>query len=769
MGEVSSPTGSVVVSLSDAAALGPAAVGRKAWMLSRLAGAGFPVPDGFVVTTAAWSAPPDELARQVAAAVARFPRAGGFAVRSSAAAEDLAGASYAGQYDTFLDVPPAQVAAQVRRHRCGGQPDRVTAYRSQRDPSSEVAQTDGFASVAALVQPMVPAIAAGVAFTADPITGDPDQTVVTAVRGVAERLVSGESTGDQWRVIGPITTAERVVEDAVTADQARAVATLARDVERLLGVPQDLEWAIEPAGADHGDVNGWRLALLQARPMTALPDPVTWDAPGPGVWHRNFRLGEWLPEPVTPLFADWLLPLLEAGYLDGMQDTTGAVVPFRYAVVNDWYYNSPPRLSLPLLFRTLTQSRGRILPVLGNAILRVSRNPVAADRALLGRLEQDWRQVELTHYQKLVENGWARLPDRNSDDRQGLEEIVEQVATAAGRQLWFLAIVGGSAWKIEAALTRFLTERLPQLLGAGQPLSDGAQTLLRPLPGLTVGQPGHAVFSIDWFWPTAGETPAFAPTDPPVPAELAARRDHGEAACRDALAGTKWLSAFDRLLEVARRYARTREEQAAALTLGWPLLRACADRLATPLVDMGDLEVPGDMHFLTRAQLHHPSTANASVAAARHADWDRRRRHPAPLTLGTASGFIGDPLQHAVEQARGRQAVPADAIVGQPASAGRASGPVRLITDPDQFNTFQPGEILLARATAPAWTPLFARAAAAVTDGGAITAHASIVAREYGIPAVVGTGDATHRLVNGQWVTVDGSTGIVHTTNPSST
>ena len=408
MDEVSTPAGPVVVSLSEAAALGAGAVGRKAWTLSRLAGAGFPVPDGFVVTTAAFDASPDELARQVAVAVARFPGAGGFAVRSSAAAEDLPGASYAGQYDTFLDVPPAQVAAQVERHRSGGQPDRVTAYRAQRDPSPEVPHNSESASVAVLVQPMVPAIAAGVAFTADPVTGDRDQTVVTAVRGVAERLVGGESTGDQWRVIGPAATAERVVEDAVTADQAVAVATLARDVERLLGLPQDVEWAIEPAEPlepDHGDVRGWRLALLQARPMTALPDPVTWTAPGPGVWHRNFRLGEWLPEPVTPLFADWLLPLLESGYLDGMRDTTGAVVPFRYAVVNDWYYNSPPRPSLPLVFRALTQSRGRILPVVANAILRVSRNPVAADRALLGRLEQDWRQVELPHYRELVENG----------------------------------------------------------------------------------------------------------------------------------------------------------------------------------------------------------------------------------------------------------------------------------------------------------------------------------------------------------------------------
>ena len=92
--------------------------------------------------------------------------------------------------------------------------------------------------------------------------------------------------------------------------------------------------------------------------------------------------------------------------------------------------------------------------------------------------------MELPHYRQLVENGWARGPDRNSDDRHGLEEVIEEVATAAGRQLWFLAIVGGSAWKIEAALTRFLIERLPHLLGQGRPLprrdTDPAAAAARP-------------------------------------------------------------------------------------------------------------------------------------------------------------------------------------------------------------------------------------------------------------------------------------------------
>jgi rifampicin phosphotransferase len=108
-------------------------------------------------------------------------------------------------------------------------------------------------------------------------------------------------------------------------------------------------------------------------------------------------------------------------------------------------------------------------------------------------------------------------------------------------------------------------------------------------------------------------------------------------------------------------------------------------------------------------------------------------------------------------------AVPSDTAVvsGTPASPGRATGPVRVIRGPEQFDQLEPGEILVAPLTAPAWTPLFTRAAAVVTDVGSPAAHASIVAREYGIPAVVGCGDATARLRTGMRVTVDGTTGNV--------
>ena len=102
-----------------------------------------------------------------------------------------------------------------------------------------------------------------------------------------------------------------------------------------------------------------------------------------------------------------------------------------------------------------------------------------------------------------------------------------------------------------------------------------------------------------------------------------------------------------------------------------------------------------------------------------------------------------------------------NALSGLPASPGRASGPARVIRTPEEFDRLQPGDVLIAPVTTPAWTPLFARAVAVVTDTGSPLAHASLAAREYGIPAVVGTGSATARLQNGQMVTVDGTTGLV--------
>ena len=159
--------------------------GSKAARLAAALAAGFPVPDGFVVPVGQ-EVDDAVLAAAAAAVAARL------AVRSSAVAEDLAGASFAGLYESYLDLAPAQVPDAVRRCRRSADTARVATYRAR--------ATDAESGVAVLVQAMVAAKAAGVAFTADPLTGDRDVAVITAVAGVADCLVGGEATGEAWRV-----------------------------------------------------------------------------------------------------------------------------------------------------------------------------------------------------------------------------------------------------------------------------------------------------------------------------------------------------------------------------------------------------------------------------------------------------------------------------------------------------------------------------------------------------------------------------------------
>lgn len=723
----------LVITLAHASAYGPAVVGTKAHTLAVLAAAGFPVPDGFVVTWRAQRAW-DQALSQVRDAVAAL-EARRLAVRSSGTEEDLADASFAGQYETVLDVDSDGLPTALRRVFDSADSVRVSSYRG-----ASTAQ----ATMAVLVQKMIAADAAGVAFTANPLTGRRDETIVTATRGRGERLVSGEAEGDEWVVRGAQATANRSKEGAIDAAQAVAVAQLGRRVEEHAGRPQDIEWAIA----------GGTLYLLQARPITALPDVVTWDPPGPGRWMRNFRLGEWLPDPMTPLFATWLLPRLEAGLHDAMRATAGAVLPFRHAAINGWYYTALPHPPAARILDAVVRSHGRVVPFAFNALIRVNRRPDAADRALLGELVRQWRDERLPDYQRRVAAAAARAGHADADE---LERLIDDLGHAAGEQLWWLELLGGAAWKMEACLARFIDRHVPD---AG----DGVQVLLAGLGRSPSAVPAHAVQSLDWYHATAGELAA-GPTAqvPPSRPPVVARREQAERACRRALADRPARrQRFDALLDVAQRYTVLREEQARDLTLAWPWLRACALRLGANLCDRGAIGHAEDVFFLTPSEVRSGGDRRAEVET-RRADWQRQRRLMAPLTIGTAPRLLPDVIAGAVATVTRRTDTPEDAIVGQPASPGRATGAVRVVGGTDDFARFQPGEILVARTMAPAWTPLLTRAAAVVTDGGTLAAHASLIAREYGIPAVVATGDATARLRDGQIVTVNGSAGVVLT------
>ena len=703
--------------------------GVKASNLGELKRAGFPVPDGFVVT--------GETSDEVFHAAEQL--GGPWAVRSSGVAEDLAGASFAGQYETVLNVcGREELIAAIQRCRASAASDRVASYRAARNAPAD-------SRLAVLVQTMLEPEAAGVAFTANPITGDRNEVVMTAARGLGERVVSGEAQGDEWVIRNGNPVCRRSVEHAIEPAQAMELAELARRIEEQFGAPQDIEWAIADG----------RPFVLQTRPMTSLPEPVRWDPPSPGHWSRTLRLGEWLPEAMTPLFADWLLERIEGGYLVGMKRTAGASVPFRHAMVNGWYYTAPPRFPLFVLLRAAFQSRGRLVSFFVNALLRVWSKPELADQRLLRGLSNEWRESTLPRYRRLVETSEAAF------DRATAEELVrwvDEIGALAGEALWSLAIVGGSAWKMEACLAKFLRRHVPGVAELG------TQALLTSLPTTEAasGVAPHAVQSIDWYRPTAGEL-TLPGTDGlgDRRAKGVAERERIESACRAALAKTPdRLARFETLLEVAQRYAAIREEQAALLTLGWPLLRRCVHRLADEAVGAAVIREKDDAFFLTRHELLGRSEQHEK-AHRRRAAWEGQRRLIAPLVVGQASKPMEAAIASVVHAVRTSGNRSSNAIVGQPASPGRATGAVRLLDGPEDFDRLLSGEVIVARGTAPAWTPLFARAAAVVTDGGSLAAHASLVAREYGIPAVVGTGDATARLSDGQQVTVDGSAGVV--------
>jgi rifampicin phosphotransferase len=731
----------VVLPLDAVNAADAARVGGKAANLGELKKAGFNVPDGFVVI----GEPPENLDDIIQAL-----GSGPLAVRSSAVAEDLAEASFAGQYETFLNVQGLeQLRKAIDDCRRSASSARVASYRANRAEAAPV-------EIAVLVQRMVPAESAGVAFTANPVTGDRSEVSISAVRGLGERLVSGEAQADEWVVRANKPQRRRSSEDAITADHAAAVADLARSAAAHFGRPQDVEWAFA----------GGELYVLQSRPMTALPPPVDWTPPrvsgfhppGPSYWMRNLRLGEWLPEPITPLFEDWLLKLISRGFGRGTRVDTGLSTGLRYAVVNGWFYSTPePDLRLSDLL-TAVATRPISMFQFVSSLIKQADDPQLAERRFFARVVGRWRNQTLPQYRRLVDEASAKVESASIAD---CVATVDRVGKAAGEQLWALAIGGGSAWKIEVALGRFYRQHL-----ASQVEID-VRVLLA---GLSPSEPApltHAVLSADWYWPTLGESPHTGPVTQlrQRREELIERREAAEKACRQALQHRpELLRRFEVLLGLAQKYAQLREEQASLFTLGWPVLRRCVLRLANAAVASGAIDRAEDAFFLSRSEFVESATSANKARQARvrerRDEWERCRRLAPPLALGTIPKLL-ERMLGSLEVVRTERAAPEGALRGDPASPGRASGRVRVVRGPSDFDKFEQDEVLVAQLTAPAWTPLFARAAAVVTDGGSLAAHASLVAREYGIPAVVATGDATSRLTDGQLVTVDGSAGLV--------
>ena len=726
-------TSTAVRRLSDVGMADAAEVGGKAAGLGELIAVGARVPDGVVLTAAAAEMTANEREPLVRAAALELG-AGPFAVRSSGVAEDGAEASFAGMYETVLNVSADQLAVATDRSISSAGTARVATY------APAINGTDG--RLAVIIQRMVAPVGAGVVLTADPITGDRGTTVISAVRGIGDRLVSGEAIGDEWVVIGGDAIPRRQPEHAIDRRQVIQVASEARRIAAARGAPQDIEWAIDGGGT---------LWILQARPMTALPRDVSWDPPARGAFTRTFRFGEWISEPVTPLFESWLLTAMEERLHSLLAELLGERDPRPYhVVVNGWYYYSVNWLSPGVQMRNLPGMLWRLI----RYPRRIAGLFPATVRHSVPPLERDWREDILPRYRAAVAAAEARVRSVPATELPG---VIDELADLAGEYFTSIAALAGGAFKIEINLAGFYRRHLAGSLGGSHlPLVAGFA------PPADAGP--HAVVSLDWWHAPSPLAETAASAAKQHAAVVETRRAAEEAAFQALASSPRRLRAFRKLLADAQHLAELREEQVPSLTIAWPVMRRAVLRIGEALVARGVTADPDDVFFLTRDEVL--SALNGTSLAATVDVVERRARREeqgalmAPLMVGRMTRmmtWLWDKMPRLVGAVRSETAL----VSGTPASPGRATGVVRVVRGPRDFDQLQSGEILVAPLTAPAWTPLFTRAAGIVTDVGSLASHASIIAREYGIPAVVGCGDATARLATGMRVTVDGSTGNV--------
>lgn len=815
-----------LVTLEDAARLPVDAVGGKAARLAALRARGFPVPDGFVLTTAVHQRAlrkaqtgrasraklPEELRPAFVAACERlgYP----LIVRSSAVAEDLAGASFAGQFESVLHVWSEDAAIAAVEH-CweAATSAHVAEYRRAHQA------TDG--GLALLVQRQLEPASAGVAFGRDPLTGE-DRVVIEAVPGLADRLLDGTVSPERWTVTHdePRRDSRSGGAPALNPEQALAIAAMVGRLGEIFTAPQDVEWAIV----------GSELNALQSRPITTLhAAAVTRPQSRPAVpagWLRDSL--HW-PDRLSPLGADYWAKTTSAslaeacdafGLLIGTMKlhlveyrVYGEVLPFGASKLPP-----PPPWMLPILIRIVPPLRKRIARA-----VEVVRTDLA------GEILERWIAADAPRLS--AELTARRAVNLTALDSGGLCEHLDDTIAFLGRcaTAHYMALFAVSQAVAEYAFlsrdlfgwdtVRALSELNPRSTASTDAalaldevakhfVTDPAQAIELHLPDVTavlagdtetsailhgyLDRYGGRMLGLDPMDATLAEAPealgpaleaAIARVDASsVPAELSAgvttASIPNEPVAPDIAAAdrARWRRAASR----ASRYYGIRDESE-LLGVGEPLglLRRVALEFGRRLATR-DLIVNADDCFMLTVDELRGAVLGADdlrdVVSARRREFDAAAL--VPDAVGTGTLPAPPDLSALPEEARfanaallwylgsilgeNRREVPSGAIVGgMPVSPGRHRGPVRVVRGSQDFHRVRQGDVLVCPTTAPSWSPILAQVGAVVADHGGMLSHPAIIAREFGIPAIVGTMDGTGKLRDGEIVVVDGSAGSV--------
>lgn len=903
------------LTFAEALSAGPARVGGKGWNTGRLARFGFRVPRGCVVAVEAYwdflaengfmpevealavlqaeeaadpaaatrlaelqerilaGSLPSGLIPEIRAAlgVAGVDKAVGLAVRSSATAEDSAAASFAGIHKSFLNViGDDRLADAIRGCYASLWTPTAVAYRRK------MGLTDRQVGGALVVQELLQSLYAGVAFSADPVTGRRDRVVVNAGFGLGESVVSGSVEADEYHLhidhTGPVklvggrigfkhqavrpgydggTVTEALgyadrSEPVLEKPQLEELTRVVRRIQDTLGdgvQPQDVEWCHD----------GFYLWVTQARPITALPEATFPELAGQATIWSNANLKDAMPGVQSPLgwwFNSLTVEVLlrqifwRAGYefpegltwsrqnegraymnLSAVQWAAYDAFGWKPAETNRALGGHQPEIQVPPpapAWTRLGQLRFRRLAKMGGVLRRAARNANASFRKVF-----DWcrefeshpfsdrfHELEFLHRLWAVERQRREfLPETMIHNVGGLwsarlAELLERKLPGRGQSLTSALLAGTEGitsaeqgYRLVAVAGQALQEPLAKKYFTAEPFSaESFRDVLRGTKTLKLLEEflqefGHrGVYEMEIMNPRWSEDPTFVlqtvcsyvqdglpETDPAAVAR--AKRHAAEADVAAALRFAPTYPLYRFLLGKAREAMRLREGAKSALVRLVQPARLSALAIGRRLTAKGILQRPDEVFFLTGDEI-------ASLLAVQ---WDgkglgtilahRRERRRAMEAEAAPDVILGDRavvnrrpglepagLQRVAPGAAdgpgvtgpGRSADRAAGMLqGVAVSSGKASGPARLIRHPAEGTALRRGEVLVAPSTDPAWTPLFLRASAVVMEVGGYLSHGAIVAREYGIPAVVNVADAMTAFRDGQVLRVDGDSGIV--------
>jgi phosphohistidine swiveling domain-containing protein len=757
--------------------------GGKAAGLARLIAAGLPVPDGFSVA-------PEATAAEIQAALGELGD-GPVAVRSSAAGEDGAYTSFAGQHLTELGVEGADAVLEAIE-RCRSSLAGSEDYRATRGV--------GAGEMAVVVQRMVEASAAGVAFTADPVSGDRDVVLVDAVRGLGEDLVAGRKHPDHWAIArdGTIRECRPVGETPVLADDdALGVAALAVRAETN-GDAVDVEWALDGRG---------ELWLLQARPVTAAGAPPDFEAllrpgevPGPDDrWTRAIG-DEFWADATSPFYFSAMGRGVDERVTKDLARLRGLPVeddrPTLRLYGGRVYWSEESAFEIVSLApKSMRTERvvSRLSPPMRE---RAEQEPFVLRKRLRADFNQ-WRRApegrigvayELLDEFSSGSQAWAEhfesAPSATREDlRARWAEIEEQGRWSSDLVRWGMSVhptalllllaTWCEKWLEDPGLAGILLSGLPTrtldvnrdlwLLGrhADGPDFDAALDEFLARHGHRSGtrEPAEPRWRDE---PEVVAALARSTRGSPDPEDLLRQAgERREAAERDALARLGFVRrrVFKRVLDLARTYTRFREDQRYDADRFFAAMRTYALAAGRLAVEQGRLAAPEDAFMLTPEEIdalldgrERPHAGGwRGLVAGRRAVYERAK-HVLPPTFLVGDEVVAEDDERPAE---------GEALSGTAVSTGVVEAVARVVPNLEAAARLGAGEVLVTSNTDPGWTGLFMRAAGLVLETGGLLAHGAIVAREYGLPAVTAVPDATVRIPDGARVRVDGQAGTV--------